>query len=59
VIIETIKDKREKYGRYLALIYIKIDQSLIVGLSDIRTIGDFYCLNDILIAKGLARKYML
>ena len=59
VIIETIKDKREKYGRYLALIYVKIDQSLIVGLSDIRTIGDFYCLNDILIAKGLARKYML
>jgi micrococcal nuclease len=59
VIIETIKDKREKYGRYLALIYIKIDQSLIVGLSDIKTIGNFYCLNDILIAKGLARKYML
>lgn len=59
VIIETIKDKREKYGRYLAMVYVKIDQSLLAGLNDIRTIGDFYCLNDILIAKGLAKKYIL
>lgn len=59
VVIETIKDKREKYGRYLALIYIQIDQSVLTGLTDIRSIGDFYCLNDILIAKGLAKKYML
>ena len=54
-----IKDKKEKYGRYLALIYVKIDQSILTGLTDIRSIGDFYCLNDMLIAKGLAKKYMI
>jgi micrococcal nuclease len=59
VIIETIKDKREKYGRYLAVIYIPVDQRVLAGLTDIRCIGNFYCLNDILIAKGLAKKYML
>jgi micrococcal nuclease len=59
VIIDTIKDKKEKYGRYLALIFIQIDQSILIGLTDIRNIGDFYCLNDILISKGLAKKYML
>jgi micrococcal nuclease len=59
VIIETIKDKKEKYGRYLALIYIKIDQSVLTGLTDIRSIGEFYCLNDMLIAKGLAKKYII
>lgn len=59
VIIETIKDKKEKFGRYLAIIYLKVDLNVLTGLTDIRNIGDFYCLNDILIAKGLARKYML
>jgi len=59
VVIETIKDKREKYGRYLAIVYIKIDQSILSGLTGIRCIGDFYCLNDILVEKGLAKKYML
>jgi micrococcal nuclease len=59
VIIETIKDKKEKYGRYLALIYVKIDLNVLTGLTDIRIIGDFYCLNDILIAKGFAKKYMI
>lgn len=59
VIIETIKDKKEKYGRYLAVIYIQIDQSVLTGLPDIRSIGDYYCLNDMLIAKGLAKKYMI
>lgn len=59
VIIETFRDKREKYGRYLALIYIKTDQSILTGLDDTRNIGGFYCLNDILIAKGLAKKYIL
>jgi len=59
VIIETIKDKKEKYGRYLALIYIRIDQSILSGLTDIRSIGDYYCLNDILIGKGLAKIYMI
>jgi len=59
VIIETIKDRREKYGRYLALIYIQIDQSVLTGLANVRSIGDLYCLNDILTAKGLAKIYML
>jgi len=59
VIIETIKDKKEKYGRYLAVIFIQIDQSVLTGLTEIRNIRDFYCLNDILIAKGLAKKYMI
>lgn len=59
VIIETIKDKREKYGRYLALIYIKIDQSVVNNLAEVRTIKGFYCLNDILVSKGLAKKYMV
>jgi micrococcal nuclease len=59
VIIETIKDKKEKYGRYLALIFIKIDQSILSGLTDIRNVGEYYCLNDILIGKGLAKKYMV
>jgi micrococcal nuclease len=59
VIIETIKDKKEKFGRYLALIYVQIDQRILTGLSDIRRYGDYYCLNDILIAKGLAKRYMI
>lgn len=59
VIIETIKDKREKYGRYLALIYIKIDQSVVNNLAEVRTINGLYCLNDILVSKGLAKKYMV
>jgi micrococcal nuclease len=59
VIIETIKDKKEKYGRYLALIFIQIDPELLTGLADVRSIGDYFCLNDILIGKGFAKKYMI
>jgi micrococcal nuclease len=60
VIIETIKDKKEKYGRYLGVIYVKIDPSVMEGISTtIRHIGDFYCLNDILIGKGFADEYMI
>jgi len=59
VIIETFKDKKEKYGRYLRLIYIQIDQNVLTGLTEIRKIGDYCCLNDILIAKGFAKKYMI
>jgi micrococcal nuclease len=59
VVIETIKDKREKYGRYLALIYVHIEPSVLEDLKDIRTIDGLFCLNDILIAKGLAQRYML
>ncbi len=59
IIVETIKDKKEKYGRYLALVFVRIDPAIIFGLSDIRRIGDYYCLNDILVRKGLAEVYML
>ena len=59
VIVETIKDKREKYGRYLALIYIKIDPAIMNDLANVRTINGLYCLNDILVSKGLAKKYMV
>ena len=59
IIVETIKDKKEKYGRYLAVAYIKIASEHLTGLTGIRNIGDFYCLNDILIAKGYAEKYMI
>ncbi len=57
--IETIKDKKEKYGRYLAVVYVRIDMNIIEGLTGIRNLGDFYCINDILIAKGLAKAYMI
>ena len=57
--IETFKDKKEKYGRYLANIYVRIDPAELTGLADIRNHGDSYCLNDILISKGLAEKYMV
>ena len=59
VIIETIKDKKEKYGRYLGLVFIQIDQNVLTGLTEIQKIGDYCCLNDILIAKGLAKKYVI
>lgn len=59
IIIETVKDRKEKYGRYLAVVYLKVDQGLLTGLTNIRSIGDYYCLNDILIEKGLAEKYMI
>ena len=59
IIVETVKDKKEKYGRYLAVVYAKVDQDILSGLNGIRTIGEFLCMNDILIAKGLAKTYMI
>ncbi len=59
VVIQTIKDQKEKYGRYLGLIYIEVESSVISGLSAIRKIENYYCLNDILIEKGLAEPYMI
>lgn len=59
VIVETIKDKKEKFGRYLAVVYIKFSPDNLEGLNEVRKIGEFYCLNDILIAKGYAEKYMI
>jgi len=59
IIIETIKDKREKYGRYLALVYLQIDQNIVSGLTEVRVIDGLYCLNDILVVKGLAKKHMI
>ena len=29
IIVETIKDKKEKYGRYLALVYVRIDPAIV------------------------------
>lgn len=42
VSIETLKDKKGKYGRYIARIYIMEDDARI-------------CLNDVLVEKGLAK----
>ena len=57
VIIETIKDQKEKYGRYLAVLYVRIAPGIMEGLNQIRQIGDYYCLNDILVRKGMAKEY--
>jgi micrococcal nuclease len=59
IIIQTIKDKQEKYGRYLGLVYLKVSAEIISGLADIRSIDDYFCLNDIMVRKGLAKVYML
>ena len=58
-IVETIKDKKEKYGRYLAVIYLQVPEEVLEGHENIRSIGNFYCLNDLMIAKGLAKPYLL
>lgn len=59
VVVETMKDQKGKYGRYLAVLYANIDPEIIVGLGQIRQIGDYYCINDILVKKGLAKEYYL
>lgn len=58
-IVETLKDEKGKYGRYLAVLYVQVPEEILKGLDKIRAIGNFYCINDILIAKGLARPYLL
>ena len=58
-IVETMKDAKGKYGRYLAVLYIRVEPEILEGLENIRVIGDFYCLNDILVAKGYAEPYYL
>lgn len=58
-IVETMKDEKGKYGRYLAVLYIRIPEELMEGQGQIRAIGDFFCLNDLLLAKGLAEPYFL
>jgi len=42
IYIVTTKDKKEKYGRYLAKVYL----------------NDGTCINDLLITEGLARPFM-
>lgn len=59
IIVETIKDKKEKYGRYLSLVYLKIDAAILSGYNGVRQIGECFCLNDIMVVKGLAEKYMI
>ena len=58
-VVETIKDTKGKYGRYLAVLYIRVPEEILAGHDNIRAIADFYCLNDLLIAKGLAEPYFL
>ena len=58
-IVETMKDAKGKYGRYLAVLYIRVEPEMLESLENIRVVGDFYCLNDILIAKGYAEPYYL
>lgn len=58
-IIETLKDEKEKFGRYLGVLYLRLEPNLLLGLENIRSVGDFFCLNDLLIAKGLAQPYFL
>lgn len=57
--VETFKDKKEKYGRYLANVYIRVAPEELAGLTDIKAVGDCYCLNDILVRKGLAAVYLI
>lgn len=45
VVIETIKDGTEKYGRYLARVYVNMG-------------GVWTCANDIMLNEGLAKPYM-
>jgi len=59
IIIQTLKDKQEKYGRYLGVVYVKIPAEILTGLTDIRSIQEYFCLNDVLVRKGLAKVYML
>jgi len=50
VTIKTYKDRTEKYGRWLASIYIDVPETII---------GDIqYSVNDILVKEGLAIPYM-
>lgn len=58
-IVETLKDKKGKYGRYLAVLYIRVLPALIPTDAVIRKIDDYYCLNDLLLAKGLAEPYLV
>ncbi|RKD86496.1 thermonuclease family protein [Mangrovibacterium diazotrophicum] len=58
-IVETLKDSKGKYGRYLAVMYVQIAPEVLDGYSNIRSIGDYYCINDLLIAKELAEPYFL
>lgn len=58
-IIETMKDAKEKFGRYLGVVYVRVAPEIREGHANIRSIGDFYCINDLLIAKGLAEPYFL
>lgn len=57
VIVETLKDQKGKYGRYLVVIYIRLPETM--QEEGLRRIGDFYCLNDLLLKKGLASEYFV
>lgn len=59
VIIVTYKDRKEKFGRFLADLFIRIDEIEVAGLAEIRNIDGYYCLNDLMVAKNLAVRYMV
>ncbi len=56
VIVETIKDQKEKYGRYLAVLYARVSSEVLAGSETVRQIGDYYCINDLLLRKGFAEE---
>lgn len=41
IIIQTIKDKKEKYGRYLAEIWIKDDKGKLINVNDLMVKNGF------------------
>lgn len=50
LMVETFKDSKEKYGRYLARVYCKTSFDL-SGIT-------WECVNDILVREGLAKVYL-
>lgn len=47
IVLETIKDKKGKYGRYLGIVYLKDEQDNLINV------------NELLIKEGMAKRYEL
>lgn len=56
LVVETVKDKQEKYGRYLAVLYKVIQGSPAIKLPPIRQDGTV-SINDLLVLNGHAKPY--
>ena len=54
VIFETRKEGRSRGEPYLVALYLCMAPHIVEGMVSVRAIGNFYCLNDVLIAKDLA-----